>query len=231
MTPRCQFKISSTGATLVEFLVAATVAGILVALLFPVATRTIRTGRETECRSRLKMLGTAHLAYASDHNGRFISSANPGGQDGYWFDLLGNYIGSDRVTWVNGKQGGTIESIPKWLTCPEKPGEMGYGWNQKFGSQSYNPDGAGYENSFRRLPVINYPAKTVLHADSKDPGVEPGLKYENWYLYSSSGWKTRFPARHLGKGNYFFVDGHLEAITPAELLKRLEIFDPVKPEP
>ncbi|HWL52400.1 MAG TPA: type II secretion system protein [Chthoniobacteraceae bacterium] len=218
------------GFTVVEILVVTVLTAVLAVLLFPAGNRAVKAARESECRTRLKMLGAAHLAYAADRGGRFISSANPGGKEGYWFDVLGRYMAGEQVTWVNGKQGGTIESIPKWLTCPEKPGEVGYGWNQKFGKQSYDETKDGYHEGFRRLITVTRPAETVLHADSKDPGVEPGLRYENWYLYSSAGWKARFPARHLGKGNYFFVDGHMEAITPAGLLKRLEIFDPIKPD-
>ncbi len=212
-----------------EIVVAAVLLGVLAALLLPVASHAIHAARQAECRSRLQMLGAAHLAYVNDHNGRFISSANPGGKEGYWFDVLGRYIGSDVVLWVGGKQGGTIESIPKWLTCPEKPGEIGYGWNQKFGKQSYDPARDGYDGSFRKLNTVTHPAKTILHADSKDPEVEPTLRYEHWYLYSSSGWKSRFPARHLGKGNYFYVDGHIDSATPNELLRQLDHFDPVKP--
>ncbi len=109
------------------------------------------------------------------------------------------------------------------MQCPaRKPGTIGYGYNNYFGNvppnaSDYNPAFAPYW----RMPPhkVLEPASKIVIGDNKDDTVN-----NSWSLYqvsrTNSVTNVNFPRRHFGGGNYLFADGHVELLTPKDLVER-----------
>jgi prepilin-type N-terminal cleavage/methylation domain-containing protein/prepilin-type processing-associated H-X9-DG protein len=64
--------------TLIELLTVIAIIGILAGILIPVVGRVRESARETQCKSNLRQLAMAHLAFAQENRG-FLPAAAPSG--------------------------------------------------------------------------------------------------------------------------------------------------------
>ena len=224
------------GFTLTELLVALAIIVILLGILFPTA-RTMREWHlNTGCVAKLRSIGAGLHAYINDHNGEFPPCAalpNSGYKISYrkgtfWFDALNPYMGYPQYAPDRQEQFppadavGTEFPLP-WQLCPAKRTEplerqaVGYGWNsQNFGHDLSRKDSTGFG---ARIQEIANPSRVIIIGDSV---AQPGNSFQHRYIYDASR-ESRYPYpdRHFGKGNYLFVDGHVEAFTP-EFIKSPE---------
>ncbi len=83
--------------TLIELLIAIAVVAALGGLLIPAATSVHAHARSVACRSNLRQVGMAALAYAGDHQDRLPATRNWGDDDPAtspaWFHRLPSYVG------------------------------------------------------------------------------------------------------------------------------------------
>lgn len=96
---------SRSGLTLVEVLIAIAVIAGLAGILIPAATGTHAMARSIACRSNLRQVGIAVLAYAGDHDDRLPAPRNWGDDhpatSPAWFYRLPVYIGQRDVKRTN----------------------------------------------------------------------------------------------------------------------------------
>lgn len=237
------------GFTLIELLVGLAIIIFLTALLFPAIKNILQKSQSTSCQSNLRQIGSALHAYATDHNGILVDAAavrrNVSKDDlgDYWYGALqpyvdGTFLASNRLP------------RPKWQLCPAKKlrvkptsttdaayaeAVIGYGWvYQKFRKKdgsytggfgqvtqnispgSKDPDDPGVNT---RLVEVEKPADTIIVGDSRDEDTTDNY-HQSRYLYKDETY-TKFAQRHSGGGNYLFVDGHVEWMTPDQLKARL----------
>ncbi len=85
------------GFTLIEMLVVIAILALLISLVVPVVSNSLKKGRELGCLSNLRQLGQALVMYASDHNSQL-----PRYQDsnGYWDEKLAKYLGEEATVFV-----------------------------------------------------------------------------------------------------------------------------------
>lgn len=167
---------------------------------------------------------------------------------GFWYTQLDPYInpGIDeewnmradkRDTWLPEMRA----KYAKWQLCPAKKPKLmgyvddyktvGYGWNASYFGKTtaQKPDGSPSDSAstnggeFSRMSQVEKPSSTVIIGDSKD-AEDSYQAYQNQYLYESemAGGVNIRPHRHSGGGNYLFLDGHIEWITPEQMNERVK---------
>jgi prepilin-type processing-associated H-X9-DG protein len=143
-----------------------------------------------------------------------------------WYQLLEPYLGGP----TDGSEDLYSPARPAWQTCPAKkfPADqkmwlsVGYGWNQVyFGSSGSGEPDITYNPSYRRLSEVTQPSKTIIIADNMDHFVS-GSEWQYALLYGPYGSGGMLAKRHQGGGNYLFMDGHVEWMSPTNATREVE---------
>lgn len=188
------------------------------------------------------------MVYAYNRNGGGWYSPDKR-EGGYWYTVLDPYVNpeiamsTDPNVYRNDKRDvwplKTRAQHAKWQLCPGKrPKEsgygddykaIGYGWNAGAFGSTTDTANSSFNNGNNptaidaRMASVQSPATTVIIGDSKD-AEDTFQAYQNQYIYESptaGGVATR-PKRHSGGGNFLFLDGHIEWITPEQMEDRVK---------
>jgi prepilin-type processing-associated H-X9-DG protein/prepilin-type N-terminal cleavage/methylation domain-containing protein len=232
--------------TLTELLVVIAIIGILVALLIPTLSQSMRRARQIQCVNNVRQLGQALQEFVSEHHKYplFVDASFTTNGIPYdfntWIDTLERQLGCDRKSNTNFWNQGI------WL-CPgvqskiiSEPGFIcSYGYNAfgigaetnslglggTFGFIHTVPFGQG--RSKAGFPVVKPPVNdSLIISPSEMMAIGDGFQGQGNRLfdggslfwrenYSSSGFfeTTTNDARHQGKANVAFCDGHVESPT------------------
>jgi prepilin-type processing-associated H-X9-DG protein/prepilin-type N-terminal cleavage/methylation domain-containing protein len=215
--------------TLVELLVVMAILGLLAAILIGALPAALEMAQGAACRSNLRQLAAANLAYAADY-GRFVAAAA---------DIASN----NTVRWHGVRVGKVFDSSKGPLTpylggtgssagirrCPGFRPETAGGFEVSCGGYGYNEVGVGSElclpgngvkTEFGMHPgAIEHPAETVMFTDAAF--LSGGGKNAKLIEYSFceppqsvSGGIPPWPSihfRHRGRANVAWCDGHVSA--------------------
>lgn len=85
------------GFTLIELLTVIAVIAVLAAILIPAVGKVRESANNAKCASNLRQLAVGATAYASDHNGNFVSLYSGRGDDPtlVWTDQIAPYVGGE----------------------------------------------------------------------------------------------------------------------------------------
>lgn len=228
----CTFRYKIRSAFgLMELLVAIGLIAVLLAISQVVLQRLLDAGKSTKCVSNLRQMGAAHMAYIADNNGYLIPAAVVStSKNIYWYHVLEPYMGDPELSPLSPNR-------PAWQLCPGKivtpltRETVGYGWNYKnFGYNDKQEKPVQIAEGFgTRITDVTRPSHTIILGDSKDQHVNSSSAshYQHRYLYTSELPATispLFARRHKGGGNYLFLDGHVEGLTPEQLAEDHKVF-------
>jgi prepilin-type N-terminal cleavage/methylation domain-containing protein/prepilin-type processing-associated H-X9-DG protein len=215
------------GFNLVELLVAMAVVGLLAAILAGALPAARAAAQAAACRSNLRQLAAANLAYAAEH-GRYVAAAADieGANSIRWHGIraggaafdgsrgpLAPYLGGAGASaWVRRCPAFRPESAGFEAACG------GYGYNAHgLGSEICLPAGAGTTAGLRPAALAR-PAQTVMFADAAFlQGSGPRARLIEYSFaepprFASGG--TPWPSihfRHRGRANVAWADGHVSA--------------------
>jgi len=215
--------------TLVELLVVIAIIGILVALLLPTILQAKRKAQQTVCIGNLHQQGLALREFIGDKNA-------------YPFFLLWQNALQAQIDSKNHANDRAFLSQSIWL-CPASYKHNGwiptggnlifndYGYNQYGLSHQTDKDSLGLGGTYNRLAVsplgppvremqVAFPSEMIAIGDGMWGG-NGVLDDGNWNLERMSGLDPseyatatkRCYARHQGKANVLFCDGHVESPT------------------
>ena len=225
--PQAPSRSPPNGFTLVELLVSLAVVGLLAAILagaFPAAKA---TADSAACRSNLRQLAAANLAYAADH-GRYVAAA-------------ADIDGPNSIRWHGVRAGGAFDGsqgplapylggggASAWVRrCPGfRPDAAGF--EAACGGYGYNALGVGSELCLpgggqkvgMRPGALARPAQTVMFADAaylqgngaKAKLIEYSFAEPPRFAGGGTPWPT-IHFRHRDKANVAWADGHVTAET------------------
>ncbi len=211
----------SRAFTLLEILIAMAVSALLLVLLIGTLSAVRDRSLASQCVMRLKNLGNGLALYISDHNGALLPCALPPSAVS-WYNLLYPYMGDPD---------GDIHSPnrPAWQQCPARKLEtmtvftVGYGWNYAyFGFELQIEDWARGFNS--KMIEVLQPARTIIIGDSHDKPIRSfNDELQLRLIYTPDAPTEVIAKRHMGKGNYLFLDWHIEALSHADLQLQPEL--------
>jgi prepilin-type N-terminal cleavage/methylation domain-containing protein/prepilin-type processing-associated H-X9-DG protein len=202
------------GFTLVELLVVIAIVATLASLLLPALTRARETARAARCTANQRQLIFAALLYVDEHADELPRSTHSAFafRQRPWGRALAGYLGVADASWTNLFSG--------VYRCPShRPqGTWSYGQNVYFELSPGDDDYLGSPATWRRVTDVPRPAATLL--DGEVPGSADHVMAHFWTSAEKAG--DLDPARHRGRANYTYLDGHAAP-------KRLEqTYDPGK---
>ena len=209
----------SHGFTLFELAAVFGLVSLLVALSVPAVRAMREAAADAKCKSNLREMALAAIAYAEEHRGAFPPAMR--GFDDCW-DFR-----RTRDGWKPGEMWAYASVPDSVLACPKCYGESdnyagvgftGYNYNTSFaGREDYGGGKSGMRLTLRR---VRNPSRMALFGDAGygDPESMNTFMRAPRVLrgYESSGSGIRKSGtqsfRHFGRSNVSFADGHVESL-------------------
>ncbi len=194
------------------------IAGILFWSLLPMLNSAREKKNRGLCANNLRQIGIAMLAYASDHDGYFPTSADNAGDrtNAYWFTALlkGRYCGE------------SVFRCPSDVVSRNTPGRpRSYAIRADDNFRSYNPGAVFWIQGSRTNCPLLRASETILVGEKVDPmsTLEPFSWVEAIKSPAASQEAVRPRAVHVPGapfvGNYLFMDGRvawIETVDPRQ---------------
>lgn len=195
--------------TLIELLTVIAIIGILAAILIPTMGAVRGKARQAQCASNLRQLHSATLLFAGDNKDRIPANLRADvKQEHTWPVALLSYLSIAGA--ADNPKGILDETIGKRplsvLACPSSSQNTRDSNLSDYAKNWYT--GGNYLSSdpVVKLSGIANPSRTLLLADA---GNSDGSTCVRDLHSSNSTWE--FQARHSGRINVVFCDGHVES--------------------
>jgi prepilin-type processing-associated H-X9-DG protein/prepilin-type N-terminal cleavage/methylation domain-containing protein len=223
---------SQSGLTLMELLVVIAIIGILAALLLTAVSQAKARALRIQCLNNVRQIGQAMQMFVADnHSYPLIALRQPENNDKLWSRILSR----DELDVPARNQNYPPPGI--WH-CPAAYAPKGYDGYADYGYNAYglstrtdaNPLGLGGHHLWMIHAAEHDPAPPINESEVVNPseimaigdgfaGGKAGIQ-DSWYLLwrtdgirDEMGSNKRSHARHQGKANVFFCDGHVESPT------------------
>jgi prepilin-type N-terminal cleavage/methylation domain-containing protein/prepilin-type processing-associated H-X9-DG protein len=204
-------KPKRAGFTLIELLVVIAIVAALAAILFPVFSTVRERGRRTVCQSNLKQIALAMQQYVQDNGGVYPPL------DG-WEHAAYTYTKNGQVfhcpDYPVNQINGFLVLDPLSVTGPV---HVDYDYNgMRLGVFLTPPTGKEVGVGGVRESAIATPSTIFLNRDAGWADADGALRNSRRVLTTSCGREFGGSTYHSGAGNYSYLDGHVQWLTPEE---------------
>ena len=215
-------RLRPAGFTLPEVLIVIVIIAVLAAIMLVLVRGMRERAQAAVCAQNLKQIGIGLHAYISENNGRFPNgrahvswlrddSNNSLGLS--WYDAAAKNLG--RENYSKKFNDPAADPLPDVFCCPSghgKPYHPAWPYTGDYAANLY----LGQENhKVLTMSAVKNPSST--------PYVQDTVRQNNFgaNIYSSGFSRDSdfaFAARHGGKGNILWVDGHVSSLTYEEYM-------------
>jgi prepilin-type processing-associated H-X9-DG protein/prepilin-type N-terminal cleavage/methylation domain-containing protein len=210
------------GFTLTEALIAIVIIAILAAIMFALVRGIREKAQAAVCAQNLKQIGIGLHAHISENNGRlpngkahvsWLKDDENNSLGLSWYDAAAKNLGRENHS--NKFNDPAADPLPDIFGCPSghgKPYHPEWPYTGDYAANLY----LGQENhKVLTMSAVKNPAST--------PYVQDTVKQNNFGvgIYAPGFSKTAdfaFAARHGGRGNILWLDGHVSSLTYAEYM-------------
>jgi prepilin-type N-terminal cleavage/methylation domain-containing protein/prepilin-type processing-associated H-X9-DG protein len=224
---------SRWGFTLIELLVVIAIIAILAALLLPALARAKSHAKRVACLSNLKQWGLALTIYYDDNDGyipresfgsgtvlnNWAQVRDPNNYD-VWYNSVPPVMNQPRAADYFGRRTDFYEAN-SFFHCPAaKFPRIAFTGNNPLFSISLNSKLIEAPASNLLAIAITQPASTAMFLENllpEETPVDPAQPTTD--LGQPSSYASRFVARHDGRGNIVFADGHAETFRGNEVVE------------
>ena len=208
--------------TLIELLVVVAIIMLLAAMLLPSLKNARSVAKQAHCKSNLRQLNLACMAYASDNRDTMV----PGG---YWWEFIMHRVPvafDNKGILPNPYQYTATSKQLSVYQCPTNPYRADHWWDPNYGYNLALGTVAGPTPFGTKIGQFPDPTIVVLLADAGvrwvsgyPPGSPQGPEYGTYY-YTLSPNDVTFDWHPGRSASFVFIDGHVESIIYAEVAKR-----------
>ncbi len=222
----------SSGFTLLELLVVMALIATLFTLSITIAGQAAEKSTAAKCNATLRTLGQGILLYATDHKlelPRSWHSAGAHNEPG-WAVSIAPYLNIPQseidTNWT--------AVFNKYFRSPSDktrdPYTYSYAMNVHFELDPNGDDYFGNPSTWRRLPQIPFPSKTVLLGQTRPVPFGDHLMCHQWSTRKAAE-NALNHAAYNGKSHYLFADGHVSLLTLDDVFSPangIDLWNPAK---
>lgn len=208
--------------TLVELLVCTAIAAVLAAILLPAFQSARLSAQKAKNMSNLHAIQSANIAYAADHDGRFVpsSSWDSEGKGVNWHEnseFRVNYLNISKTgPWPNGM-------LSPLATIRDDNGkrraDRSYGYNYESLGGVYGTPNTVRQAVAQRMGALS---KTLAFADALDWQIK--MVGANLYAGKEEFLGSAIAYRYKGRAGVVFFDGHAEMLQRSDVVNNTELW-------
>jgi prepilin-type N-terminal cleavage/methylation domain-containing protein/prepilin-type processing-associated H-X9-DG protein len=204
--------------TLIELLVVIAIIAVLAAIAFPGYKSMLENSRAATCTSNLREIYTGIQGYVMENNGQYPLARGGSSIDYFWFKAIGPYLSEGRrfdPSKVN-TANPVVQKTP--FACPSCTNHGWGGSGLDMGINAFQVGGPSESPpQSLRAAKVSSPSSTLLVADAvNDNGT--GAWSIGWRIPPNSGFPAKgIAARHKGRANVLYFDGHVGQVTAEQL--------------